>query len=209
MSQPTFKRPAIHECVYYVHPTAQIGPEVSIGRGTEIGAHVSIEGKVSIGWNCRIGPGTRIGQPGFGYTWDDGPEWRGWHEKKHDWGVVIGDDVHIGANTCIDRGSWRNTVVARGARIDNLVHVAHNAIVGRYSVLVAGSEVSGSCELAEMVYVAPNAAIRERLRVGYRSIVGIGAVVTKDVPAGMVVAGVPARVLGPVTEWPPPPPEGK
>jgi UDP-3-O-[3-hydroxymyristoyl] glucosamine N-acyltransferase len=205
---PPGKKP-LHEYIYFVHPTAAIGPDVSIGRGTEIGAHVSIEGPCHIGWNCRIGPGVRIGQPGFGYEWNPGPEFKGWKQKDHDFGVFIGDDVHIGANTCVDRGSWRDTTIMGGARIDNLVHIAHNAHVGHHAVVIACAEISGSVTLEDRAYVAPCASVRERITVGEGAIVGLGAVVTKDVPAGMIVAGVPARVLKAVDQWPPPPPEGK
>lgn len=153
-----------------------------------------------------IGPGARIGQIGFGYAYDDEA---GWMQKPHKHGVHLDENVHVGANTCIDRGSWRNTTIGAGTKIDNLVHIAHNVQIGRRCAIVAGAEISGSCVLEDMVYVGPCASIRERLTIGEGSIVGMGAVVVKDVAPHTIVAGVPAREFGPVTEWPPPPPEGK
>lgn len=197
----------------FIHPTAHVGPDVEIGDGCYVSAHASIEGTVRIGWGCFIGPGARIGSPGFGYEWvpepDDPDPRRYWKWKPHDFGVVLGDFVDVGANACIDRGSWRNTVIGGGTKIDNLVHIAHNVVTGRNCCIIAGAEVSGSCELADEVYIAPNACVRERLSLGRHCIVGLGAVVVKDVPAEMIVAGCPATVRGRVTDWPPPPPEGK
>lgn len=193
-----------------IHPTAYIGPNVTFASREEVsvGPYASIEGgpgyETRIGRDVVIGPGARIGQAGFGYEWTSD----GWQFKQHHHGIVIDDDVHIGANTCIDRGSWRETRISRGTRIDNLVHIAHNVYIDQCCCIVAQAEISGSVQLAAQVYVGPGAKIRERLIVGEGSIIGMGSVVVKDVPAGMVVAGVPARVMKAVDEWPPPPPPG-
>lgn len=187
-----------------ITPTIHVGPNVHFGEGVVIGPFVSIDANgapITIGDRCVIGPGVRIGQQGFGYA-DNG---RGWEPKAHPFGVIIEDDVTIGANTCIDRGSWRATHIRAGSKIDNLVHIAHNVIVGRECLIVALAEISGSVELGDRSYVAPSACIRERLSIGAGAVVGLGAVVTKDVPELVTVAGVPARILGPA-DGPPPPP---
>jgi UDP-3-O-[3-hydroxymyristoyl] glucosamine N-acyltransferase len=196
----------ITDSIYKAHPTAVIDPRATVAGSSFVDAGAVIHAGVWIGADCYIGPNSVIGSMGFGFDWD---EVKGWVPKSHDFGVKIKSDVYIGANTCVDRGSWRDTVISSGAIIDNQVHIAHNVFVGPECCIVAQAEVSGSVELGRRVYVAPGARIRERLKVGEGSIVGLGAVVTKDVPPGMVVVGVPARVLRTVDQWPPPPPEGR
>lgn len=164
----------------------------AIGFGTVLGPNVFIGPGVTIGANCVIQPGAVIGADGFGYQ--RGPD-GSWVAKPHEFGVVIGDNVHIGANTCVDRGSWRDTEIHTGARIDNLVHVAHNAIVRENAVLVAQAEISGSVEIGEGAWVGPRACVMQRLTVGARALVGIGSVVLKDVPADQTWAGTPARCI--------------
>lgn len=189
----------------FVHETAHVGPDVELGRGSYVGPHVSIEGHVVTGARCRIEAGARIGQTGHGYDWSDRDQ--AWYPKAHNFGVVIGDEVHIGSNTCVDRGSWRDTFIDRGTKVDNLVHIAHNVRVGCNCMIIAQAELSGSVVLADRVYIGPHATIRERLSVDSGSIVGMGAVVVKDVEANVIVAGVPAKVFGRVVDWPPLPPE--
>lgn len=170
----------------YVHPSA------SIGKDTRLGCNVYVGPGVTVGANCRVQSGAVIGEDGFGYVREaDGS----WTDKPHPFGVCIADDVHIGANTCIDRGSWRDTTIEQGARIDNLVHVAHNVIVRRNAVVVAGAELSGSVVVGEEAWIGPKACVKERLLIGYRALVGIGAVVIRDVQTNTTVAGNPARVI--------------
>ena len=170
----------------YIDPHARVGHGCTIGRNVYIGPHVTI------GADCVIGPGSVIGSDGFGYEWEDGV---GWQRKPQTCGVVIEDDVHIGANTCIDRGSYRDTFIGSGTRIDNLVHIAHNVIVGPNCLVIACAELSGSVELGEGAQIAPNACVREHLTIGAGALVGLGAVAVTDVPAGETWVGNPARRL--------------
>lgn len=173
-----------------------------------IGPLASIDGdgsRIVIGDRCVVGPGARIGQEGFGHVQSESGDFV---LRPHTFGVVIEEDVSIGANTCIDRGSWRDTTIGAGTKIDNLVHIAHNVIIGKRCLIVAQAEVSGSVVLEDESYLAPGALVRERLVIGTRSVVGLGAVVTKDVRPRVTVAGVPAREIGPAN-GPPPPPAGR
>ena len=107
---------------------------------------------------------------------------------------MIGDNVEIGANTCIDRGTLGDTVIEDGAKIDNLCHIAHNVHLKKNSVIIALSMIAGSCVVEEGAWVAPCSAVREGRTVGKNSLVGLGSVVVKDVPEDTVVMGVPAKV---------------
>jgi UDP-3-O-[3-hydroxymyristoyl] glucosamine N-acyltransferase len=167
-----------------------VGEDVEIGANTVIHAGVHIYDRVRIGKNVTVHAGTVIGADGFGYERNA----EGQLVKfPHVGGVVIEDDVEIGANTCIDRGSLGDTRVCRGARIDNLVHVAHNTLVGRHAAVIAHAMVGGSTKIGDYAWVAPSACLRDRIDIGERAVVGLAAVVTKDVPAGATVMGAPAR----------------
>jgi UDP-3-O-[3-hydroxymyristoyl] glucosamine N-acyltransferase len=190
-----------------VHPTAvvdgQLGEEVSvgpfafvsegasIGDRTMIGAHVTIASNVSIGADCIIQPGVRIGEEGFGYR----KEGAHWIHRPHSGGVVIGNDVHIGANTVVDQGTVEPTRIGRGARIGTLCWVAHNVQIGSDAMIVGLIMLSGSVRIGDRAYLAPAAAVREHQEIAEDAFVGLGAVVVKDVPPGETVAGVPARPI--------------
>ena len=145
------------------------------------------------GGSNKVGPNSCIGQPGFGYRRDAIDGW--WMAKEHGYGVVIGDRVEIGACSCIDRGSWRDTRIGEGTKIDNLVHVAHNVVIGRNCMLVAGCLIGGSVEIGDGAWIGLGAKINQRLKIGEGAIVGSGAVVTRDVEPRTVVAGVPAKFV--------------
>lgn len=174
----------------YVGPGCTVGEQVEIGSGTVVHAGVHIYERVRIGKNVTIHSGTVIGADGFGYERNDDGELV---KFPHVGGVVIEDDVEIGANTCIDRGSLGDTRVCQGARIDNLVHVAHNTVVGRHAAVIAHAMVGGSTRIGDYAWVAPSACLRDRIEIGEHAVVGLAAVVTKDVPAGATVMGAPAR----------------
>lgn len=134
-----------------------------------------------------IGSNNSIGFEGFGF-----------HKGKripHKGGVLIGSNVEIGSNTCIDRAVIGDTVIGDNVKIDNLVHIAHGVKIGNGSIIVAGAVICGSVTIGENVWVGANACIRQHLTIGDNAVIGMGAVVVKDVPAGQTVAGNPAKQL--------------
>lgn len=175
-----------------IHPTACV--EGIVGESTIVHAFAWIGPLVTIGRNCVIGAGAAIGNDGFGYTQQEDGSWL---RKPRSHGVVIEDDVHIGANTCIDCGSWRDTHIGRGSRIDNLCHIAHNVIIGRDCLVIAQAMLAGSVELGDGAYVAPCACVREHRSIGAGAFIGLGAVVVDDVSDGDCVKGMPAKTFQP------------
>jgi UDP-3-O-[3-hydroxymyristoyl] glucosamine N-acyltransferase len=140
----------------------------------------------------RIGANCSIGLPGFGYERDeDGRYWRFPHLGR----VIIASDVEIGSNTCIDRGAIGDTIIERGVKIDNLVHIAHNVILKENVVVIANSMVAGSVTVDADAWISPSAAIKNKLSIGHGSVVGLGAVVIRDVAPHTTVIGNPARLL--------------
>ncbi|MEJ1159368.1 UDP-3-O-(3-hydroxymyristoyl)glucosamine N-acyltransferase [Prosthecomicrobium sp. N25] len=191
-----------------IEPGAVIGARAEIGTGTVIGANTVIGHDVRIGRNGHVGAnatiihalignrvvihgGVRIGQDGFGFAM--GP--RG-HQKVPQIGrVVVQDDVEIGANTTIDRGANRDTIIGEGTKIDNLVQIAHNVVVGRHCVIVSQVGVSGSTTLEDFVVLAGQVGIAGHLRIGAGAQVGAQAGVMRDVAPRARVGGSPARSI--------------
>lgn len=173
---------------------AVIGDEVAIGDDTNIGANVTLSHCV-IGSRVVICPGVSIGQRGFGYAIDPG----GRHVAVPQLGrVLVEDDVHIGANCAIDRGSGPDTVIGAGTVIDNLVHVAHNVTVGRGCVIAGQSGISGSTTLGELVIMAGQTGLAGHVTIGAGAQIGGQSGVLKDLRPGARVMGTPAR---PVREF--------
>ena len=171
-----------------LHPHVVVGPGVEIGDGCRLHAHSSVSHAV-LGRNVVLHPGARVGQEGFGFA----PTPEGRFETMPQLGrVVLGDEVQIGANACVDRGAQGDTVLGPGTRLDNLVQVGHNARTGRGCILVAQSGVSGSTALGDFVTVAAQAGLAGHLRIGSKARVGAQAGVMNDVPAGTDVLGSPA-----------------
>lgn len=195
--------PAVQELLPYnsagkskIHDSARVsdhallGSDVSIGENTIVSAGAVIHAGTVIGRNCFIAPGVVIGGTGFGYEQIDG-EVVAFPHYGH---VAIGDNVEIGANTCIDRGSLQDTVIMSGVKIDNLVHIAHNAVVKSGSLIIAGSVLCGSSDIGEGSWIAPNAVIGEGVSVGKNSLVGFSTVVKKDVPENSIANGNPPKI---------------
>jgi UDP-3-O-[3-hydroxymyristoyl] glucosamine N-acyltransferase len=191
-----------------VDPGAVVGPRAQIGSGTLIGANAVIGADVCIGRDCTVGPnatvlhallgdrvylhpGVRIGQDGFGFAM--GP---GGHLKVPQLGrVIIQNDVEIGANTTIDRGANRDTLIGEGTKIDNLVQIGHNVSVGRHCVIVAQVGVSGSTEIGDFVAIGGQAGVTGHLKIGAGAQIAAQSGVMGDVPAGERWGGSPAKLL--------------
>lgn len=194
-----------------VDPGAVIGPHAEIGSGTVVGAHAVIGPHVRIGRNCSVAPqvtiqaalignrviihpGVRIGQDGFGFAMG----LQG-HAKVPQIGrVIIQDDVEIGANTTIDRGASRDTVVGEGTKIDNLVQIGHNVVIGRHAVIVAQVGISGSTTLEDYVAIGGQSGVIGHVRIGTGAQIAASSNVATDVPPGARWGGTPAK---PVRDW--------
>jgi UDP-3-O-[3-hydroxymyristoyl] glucosamine N-acyltransferase len=186
-----------------VPPDARIGARAFLAAGVVLGGNVTIADDVVIGPNTciantriesrvRIGANCSIGLAGFGYARQpDGTFAR----FPHIGGVVIEAGVEIGSNTCIDRGSLGETVIGRGCKIDNLVHIAHNVVLGPNVVVIANAMIGGSTTINAEAWVAPSVAVMDGVTIGERALLGLGAVVLKSVPEGAVFVGNPARPL--------------
>ena len=180
-----------------IHPNSYIGPftyigKSSIGENTMIYGHCYIYDKVKIGNNVVINSGTVIGSEGFGYVRNENKELE---KFPHIAGVIIEDDVEIGSNTSIDRGSLSDTIISKGAKIDNLVHIAHNVIIGKHSAVIANAMIAGSVKIGDYSWIAPSASILEQLSTGENVVVGVGAVVTKNIPDNETWVGAPAKPI--------------
>ncbi|HLB54067.1 MAG TPA: UDP-3-O-(3-hydroxymyristoyl)glucosamine N-acyltransferase, partial [Gemmatimonadales bacterium] len=190
-----------------IHPTARLGrgvvlgvrvrlgpgvvleEGVMVGDDTTVGANVVCGQGTRIGQRCLIKPGAVLGSPGFGFVSDR----KGHTRIPHVGGCVLGDDVEIGANSCVDRGSIADTTIGSGTKLDNLVHVGHNARLGARCLVMGGSVIAGSAEIGDEVIVAGHAAIGGHFRVGNRARIGAKAGVISEVPEGADVSGFPAR----------------
>ncbi|HTR41223.1 MAG TPA: UDP-3-O-(3-hydroxymyristoyl)glucosamine N-acyltransferase [Pseudomonadales bacterium] len=195
-----------------VDPSVHIGPGCIIGPRVKLGARAVLMGNNDLRADCNVGEdaclypnvvlypktqlgkrvvihaGTAIGSDGFGYVLDEGR-----HRKVlHLGNVIIGDDVEIGANTAIDRGALGSTVIGEGTKIDNLVHIAHNVVIGRHCIIMGQVGFAGSTRLGDYVIVASQAGIADHLKIGNQAMIGAKSGVMRDIPDGGRVVGYPA-----------------
>lgn len=200
-----------------IHPSAIIGENCFVGENVVIGKNVKIgkncviehnavidEGCVigdnnrigvgahisycRMGSNCYIFSGARIGQDGFGFMMVAGQ-----HKRIPQVGlVIIGNDVEVGANTCIDRGALDNTVIGDGCRIDNLVQIAHNDKLGKGCVVVSQTGIAGSCTFGDYVVCGGQTGFADHLNIGSGAQIGAQSGIMRDIEAGSVVMGYPA-----------------
>lgn len=198
-----------------VDPAASVGPlavissGAVIGPGTVIGAGCFIGSGSRVGAGCFLHPGVKIregcvlgdrvilhcgcvvGADGFGYEFKDGR-----HVKiRQAGGVIIGNDVEIGANTTIDRARFGNTRIGDGTKIDNLVQIAHNVVIGRGCIIVAGAMIAGSTRLGDYVTLGGQVGVAGHLTIGDRVMAGAQSGISKSIPAGTVVFGSPAEPM--------------
>jgi UDP-3-O-[3-hydroxymyristoyl] glucosamine N-acyltransferase len=202
-----------------IHATARVGPHASIdpfavvGEGAVVGARCRIGSATVVGRNCRIGDdvtlhphvvlydgtvlgdrveihaGAVIGADGFGYRLQDGK-----HVKVPQFGCVeIGDEVEIGAGTMIDRGTFRNTRIGAGTKIDNLVQIGHNCQIGRHNLIVSQVGIAGSASTGDYVVLAGQVGVADHIHVGDRAVVGAQSGLYRSVADGERMLGAPAR----------------
>lgn len=194
-----------------IEPGAIIGREARIGRGTTVAAGAVIGYRVSIGQDCYIGPaatvthcivgdrvilhaGVRIGQDGFGFAMSANG-----HLKVPQVGrVVIGNDVEIGANSTVDRGALNDTVIGEGTKIDNLVQIGHNAVIGRHCIIVAQTGIAGSARLGDFVVMGGHSGVVGHVKIGSGAQIAGMAHVKEDVAPGARMGGTPAV---PFKDW--------
>jgi UDP-3-O-[3-hydroxymyristoyl] glucosamine N-acyltransferase len=195
-----------------IDPTAHIGPNCVLGARVRVGARSVLKGGNHLGDDCQVGDdvclfpnvvlyqrtqlghrvvihaGSVIGSDGFGYVVDQGR-----HRKMLHLGhVIIHNDVEIGANVAVDRGALNATVIGEGTKIDNLVHIAHNVVMGRHCLILGQVGIAGSTSLGDYVVVVSQSGIADHLKLGNQVIVGAKSGVMRDVPDGGRVLGIPA-----------------
>ena len=191
-----------------IEPGVVIGQGARIGRGSRIGANTVIGPGVQIGRDCDIGPnvsirfaligdrvkiyaGVSIGEAGFGATASStGPI-----DIPQLGRVILQDGVTVGANTCIDRGAFNDTVIGENTKIDNLVMIAHNCVIGRNCLLAGHTGIAGSVEVGDNVIFGGKAGIGDHLKIGTGARVAAGAGVLADIPAGETWSGYPAKPI--------------
>jgi UDP-3-O-[3-hydroxymyristoyl] glucosamine N-acyltransferase len=200
---------ALIEANVTVDPLAVIGPNAQIGADTVIAAGAVIGPNVCVGRQCAIGagasiinallgdrvivhPGVRIGQDGFGYL----PSPKGHQKIPQTRRVIIQDDVEIGANTTIDRGATRDTVIGEGTKIDNLVQIGHNCSIGRHCLIVSQVGISGSVTVGDFAMLGGQVGVADHITIGAGAMLGARGGVMSNVPAGGRWAGFPAEPAG-------------
>ena len=170
-----------------IHPNAVIGDHVEIGNDVIIYPNVTILDRCKIGNRVIIHAGTVIGSDGYGFE-SDGDQ----YHKIPQLGIVqIDDDVEIGANNAIDRAAFDKTWIRSGVKTDNLVHIAHNVVVGENTAIVGQVGISGSTTLGRNVVLAGQAGIGGHITIGDRAIIGSKAGISQSVPDGAVLSGFP------------------
>lgn len=174
-----------------IYNNVSIGDNVVIGTNTVIYPQVAIYLRTNIGNNVIVDMGTVIGSSGYGYETENDVH----HKIPQIGSVIIEDDVEIGANCAIDRGTIGNTIIGQGTKLDNLVHIAHNVKIGKGCLLMGQVGIAGSAEIGDYCIFAGHAAVRDGVIIGNRAVFAAKSGVTKSLPGGKVYAGMPAREI--------------
>lgn len=172
-----------------IYPNVTILDESSVGKNTVIWSGTVVRERCHIGNDCIIHPNATIGADGFGFRPD--PQ-RGLVKIPQIGNVIIGNNVEIGANSCVDRGKFSSTVLGDGCKIDNLVQIGHNSKLGKFCIMAGNSGLAGSVTLGNGVIIGGSASIKDHTTIGDGAIVGAGSGVTGDIPAGKTMLGYPA-----------------
>ena len=175
-------------------PGCYVGPRSAVGDDSFLWPRVTIREDCELGARCILHPGVVVGSDGFGFALDAGR----YHKIPQVGNVVIGDDVEIGANTTIDRATTHSTRIGSGSKIDNLVQIGHNVVIGEHCIVVAQVGVSGSTVLEDYVTLAGQVGVAGHLTIGKGAVIGAHSGVPRSVPPGAVMSGYPAM---PHTAW--------
>jgi UDP-3-O-[3-hydroxymyristoyl] glucosamine N-acyltransferase len=170
-------------------PGVVLGTNVTVGSECVIHANVSLREGVVLGDRVIVHDGTVIGSDGFGYAFEDGE----YHKIPQVGTVVIEDDVEIGSNVTVDRASLGETLIKKGAKLDNLIQIAHNCVVGEHTIIAGQTGLSGSTLIGKGVRIGGQAGFAGHLEVGDFAMVSAQAGVDKNIPSGVMVSGTPAR----------------
>jgi len=171
-----------------------IGSGCKIGQNSKVGKNCRLDSNVVVYHNCRLGnnvvvqANSTIGSTGFGYSFIDGAH----RLIPHNGGVVVEDSVEIGANCCVDRAKFGNTIIGAGTKIDNLVQIAHNVVIGKCCLIAALVGIAGSCRLGDGVVLGGQVGLADNIEIGDGAMVGAQAGVMTNVPAGQKVVWTPA-----------------
>ena len=175
----------------YIGPYSVVG-KANIGDGTVIESHVRIYDCVTMGRNCHIKDGAILGGVGFGFEKDEqGNRFR----FPQIGSLIMGDEVEVGGNTCIDRGALSDTIIGSHTKINNLCHIAHNNVIGENVEITGCVNISGGNVIDDNVWLAPNSSLVGYIHIGEGAVLGMGAVAVKDIPAHEVWVGNPAKFL--------------
>ncbi|HEY3761398.1 MAG TPA: UDP-3-O-(3-hydroxymyristoyl)glucosamine N-acyltransferase [Verrucomicrobiae bacterium] len=166
-----------------------VGDDSQLGEDTNLFSNVTVYSRSQIGKRVRIHSSSVVGSDGFGYVLDNG-----FHRKVPQIGnVVIGDDVEIGANVCVDRGALGSTVIGKGTKIDNLVQVAHNVKIGEHCIICGQTGIAGSTQIGNYTVVASQGGIAGHLKIGNQVTIAAKSGVMHDIPDGQKWLGMPAQ----------------
>jgi len=173
-----------------LYPNVTVLDECTIGKNSVLWSGAVVRERCHIGAYCILHPNATIGADGFGFT--PCPQ-RGLVKIPQIGNVVLGNGVEIGANACVDRGKFSSTILGDGCKIDNLVQIGHNSVLGKFCIMAGNSGLAGSVTLGDGVIIGGSASIKDHTTIGSGATIGAGSGVTGDVAAGKVMLGYPAQ----------------